>query len=260
MSDLLLRMRAIFCIFWHNKINLGLKGLKGDLILKTVEDKEYAWAIEGKGGIIELQLDAREVIACLQARLNRILRAHDRLGRRPLPNTSLNESHQQQDPNPQMKLPKLDLPTFNGNILVWQEFWAIFNSTIHQQSLSNVIKFSYLKSSLRDAAASAVSGISVTDGNYSIAIALLKEKFDRKEAIVEALYSQLLILPNRFSDIKSTYDVIEKILRQLESQEEDINRQRIIVQQKLLKFPMDVVVKLEESKALNEKWTVESLL
>ena len=27
MSDLLLRMLAIFCIFWHTKINLGLKGL-----------------------------------------------------------------------------------------------------------------------------------------------------------------------------------------------------------------------------------------
>ena len=118
---------------------LGSKDLKGDS--KTVEEKEYAWAIEGEGGIIELQLDAREVIiiARLQARLNRILRAHERSGRRPLPNTSLNESRQQQDPNPQMKLPKLDLPTFNGNLLVWQEFWDIFNSTIHQQSLSNVI-------------------------------------------------------------------------------------------------------------------------
>ena len=28
MSDLLSRMRAIFCIFWHTKINLGLKGLR----------------------------------------------------------------------------------------------------------------------------------------------------------------------------------------------------------------------------------------
>ena len=27
MSDLLLRMRAIFCIFWYTKINLGLKGI-----------------------------------------------------------------------------------------------------------------------------------------------------------------------------------------------------------------------------------------
>ena len=31
------------------------------------------------------------------------------------------------------------------------------------------------------------------------------------------------------------------------------------MQQILLKFPMDVVVKLEESKALNESWTVASL-
>ena len=125
-----------------------------------------------------------------------------------------------------MKLPKLHLPTFNGNLLGWQEFWDIFDSSIHQRSLSNVVKFSYLKNSLRGEAASAVSGISVTDGNYSIAIALLKEKFGRKEAVVEALYSQLQTLPisqNRFSDEKFTYDAIEKVLRH-------INRQRIIVQ------------------------------
>ena len=98
---------------------LDSKDLKGDL--KAVEEKEYAWAIEGEGGIIELQLDAREVIARLQARLNRILRAQERSGRRPSLNSSLNESHRQQDPNPQMKMPKLDLPTFNGNLLGWQE-------------------------------------------------------------------------------------------------------------------------------------------
>ena len=31
------------------------------------------------------------------------------------------------------------------------------------------------------------------------------------------------------------------------------------MQQILLKFPMDVVIRLEESKALNESWTVASL-
>ena len=58
-------------------------------------EKEYAWAIEGEGGKIELQLDAREVIARLQARLNRILRAQERSGRRPASNSSLNESRRQ---------------------------------------------------------------------------------------------------------------------------------------------------------------------
>ena len=53
--------------------------------------------------------------------------------------------------------------------------------------------------------------------------------------------------------------MIEKILRQLESQKENIDQQRIIVQQILSKFPTDVIVKLEESKRLNESWTVASL-
>jgi len=237
------------------------KDLKGDS--KVAEEKEYAWAAEGEGGIVELLLDTREIMGRLQARLNRVLRSRERSGRRPLPNTSQDESRSKQGPNPQMKLPKLDLPTFNGDLLSWQEYWDIFSSSIHQQAgISDVVKFSYLKSSLRGAAASAISGISVTNDNYAIVIALLKEKFGRKEAIVEALYSQLQILPiaqNRFSEVKSTYDAIEKILRQLESQNEDIDRQRIIVQQILLKFPMDVVIKLEESKVLNESWTVTSL-
>ena len=93
-------------------------------------------------------------------------------------------------------------------------------------------------------------------------IKLLKEKFGNQQAIVEALYSQLQCLPvaiNRYTEIKHTYEAIEKILRQLESQKENIEQQRIIVQQILSKFPTDVIVKLEESKQLNEHWTVASL-
>ena len=53
---------------------------------------------------------------------------------------------------------------------------------------------------------------------------------------------------NRISDIKSTYENVEKILRQLESQREDINNQKILVQQILSKFPIQVLIK--ESKGL----------
>ena len=79
---------------------------------------------------------------------------------------------------------------------------------------------------------------------------------------MEALYSQLqhlVTVSNRFSEVKNTYEVIEKIIRQLESQREDIGHQRSVVQQILSKFPMDVIVKLEESKEINEVWTVASL-
>ena len=49
------------------------------------------------------------------------------------------------------------------------------------------------------------------------------KSLENKEAIIEALYAKLQHLPtasNKFSDIKYTYNVIEKLLRQLESQGE----------------------------------------
>ena len=72
---------------------------------------------------------------------------------------------------------------------------------------------------------------------------------------MEALYSQLQHLvtaSNRFNEVKNTHEAIEKIIRQLESQGEDVGHQRSAVQQILSKFPMDVIVKLEESKEINE--------
>jgi len=45
----------------------------------------------------------------------------------------------------------------------------------------------------------------------------------------------------------------------MEAQGEDINHQKILVQQILSKFPMQVIVKLEESKTLEDLCTVPLL-
>ena len=128
-----------------------------------------------------------------------------------------------------IRLPKLQLPNFDGYILKWPEFWDIYESSVHrQESIPNVVKFSYLKGALRGSAALAITGISVTNENYEVVIKILQEKFGNKESIIEALYAKLQNLStasNKFSDIKYTYDVIEKLLRQLESQGEAINQQ-----------------------------------
>ena len=62
-------------------------------------------------------------------------------------------------------LPKLNLPKFDGNILKWQEFWDVYKSAVHEQELSEVTKFNYLKGLVRGAAATVISGISVTNDN-----------------------------------------------------------------------------------------------
>ena len=87
-------------------------------------------------------------------------------------------------------------------------------SAVHEQYIPNVTKFSYLKGSLRSSAATAICEISVTNDNYPVAIHILQEKFGKKEAIIEALYSQLQHLPtcmNQFNEIKTTYEAIECI-------------------------------------------------
>ena len=241
-----------------------LHSLKGEE--KKAEEKEYLWAADGDEGLIKLLLDSKETVARLEARLVQVLRKGERAKERPL--TSGNQFTEPQDNNMsnntgvKMKLPKLHLPTFEGNILYWQEFWDVYKTAVHEQDISNVTKFSYLKGALRKAAAISIHGISVTSDNYPVAIKILQDKFGKKKSIIEALYSRLQhisMATNRFNDIKYTYEAIEKNLRQLESQDERVDQQRMLVPQILSKFPTEVLVKLEESKKPDENWTVKLL-
>ena len=78
----------------------------------------------------------------------------------------------------------------------------------------------------------------MTNDNYPVAVHILEDKFGKKEAIIEALYSQFQHLPtvtNRFTEVNSTYETIKRILKQLEAQGERVDQQRILTQQILSK-------------------------
>ena len=157
-----------------------------------------------------------------------------------------------------MNLPKLHLPIFEGSVLRWPEFWDIIDVSVHRQNIPKVSKFSYLKGALRGAASVAISGISVTEDNYDTAVTLLKEKFGSKESLIETHYAKLHHLPtssSKFNDIKYTHNSVERILRQLESQGKVINEQKMLINQILGKFPLEVVVKLEDAKK-DGQWTI----
>ena len=91
---------------------------------------------EGDDGFIELLLDSKETIARLHTCLKKVLRLQERNSaeRRPLEVPGNTEDRLQT--NPRIKLPKLNLLTFNGNLLHWQEFWDIFDSAVNQQNIS----------------------------------------------------------------------------------------------------------------------------
>ena len=69
----------------------------------------------------------------------------------------------------------------------------------------------------------------------------------------------LSVSSNKFHDIKYTYDTIERVLQQLESQGEHVDQQKMLVHQILGKFPLDAVLKLEDHKKVGDVWTMELL-
>jgi len=135
-------------------------------------------------------------------------------------------------------------------------------SSVDKQNIAKVSKFSYLKGALRGAAFTAISGIALTNENYDVAITLLKEKFGRPDSIIEMLYAKLQHLLTsilRFTDIKRMYENIERILQQLGSQGENVNGQKMLIHQILSKFPLDVILKLEDTITFGQVLTMELL-
>ena len=81
----------------------------------------------------------------------------------------------------QIRLPKIELPTFSGSYEEWCTFNDTFLSLIHNNSqLSNIQKFHYLKSALKGNAASVIHSFEITSKNYKESWDLLKSRFDNK--------------------------------------------------------------------------------
>lgn len=62
------------------------------------------------------------------------------------------------DKTTSVKLPKLEMRSYNGDKLKWHEFWDSFNTSVHSnKNISAIQKFNYLKSKLYGEAMSVIS-------------------------------------------------------------------------------------------------------
>lgn len=94
--------------------------------------------------------------------------------------------------SPEVKLPKLELPKFKGDVTEWQSFWDQFRSHTDDTEIPVISNISYLVSLLEGEAKSVVQGLSHTSANYSTACDLLKEIYGRPERIIFAHVQFLL--------------------------------------------------------------------
>ena len=155
-----------------------------------------------------------------------------------------------------VKLPLLQLPKFSGNVLEWPAFHDAFVASVDShKKLSNVQKFTHLRSCLSGRALKCIEGYSVTNDNYSKAFQDLQNRFGRKRLLANELVKSILNL-----DIPEKAD--GKLLRELH----DTSRNRMRSLESLGLKPDDnpslsmVLLPIFETKLLRElkeKWELE---
>ena len=87
-----------------------------------------------------------------------------------------------------VRLPKLDVPMFNGDILKWITFWEQFTVAVHDRThLSNAEKLAYLRHSLKDGATKGIIVINT--------MKRLRDRFNRPKLIHEAHVQKIIEIP-----------------------------------------------------------------
>lgn len=121
-----------------------------------------------------------------------------------------------------IKLPKLSIPMFYGDSSQWLNFWNSFESAIHNNdSLSKIDKFNYLRAHLGSIAASTIEGFSLSNQNYDIVIALLTERFGKRDILINSHLNNLLNIPplRNSNDLIRFRTIVDKCQTQIRSLE-----------------------------------------
>ena len=118
-----------------------------------------------------------------------------------------------------VRLPKLDVPTFDGDILHWEQF----KISIHDQShLSNAEKLVYLQQAVKNGSAkSVIEGLSRSRESYKEAIDCLKTRFNHPHLLHHAHVRKIVEAPSlkdgSGKELRRLHDTIQQHLRALKA-------------------------------------------
>ena len=164
-----------------------------------------------------------------------------------------------------VKLPKISLPRFNGEITRFPSFWQSFDCAVNQNpSVSAVQKFNYLLSLLDGQAFRALQGLEITGENYQPAVEILKSRFGNKQQIINDHMSALLRLqshPNeRVTHLRYILDSIIIHVRGLESLGMPSERYgSLLIPIIMNRMPKEITCQVAK-KITQEIWPIEEIL
>lgn len=103
----------------------------------------------------------------------------------------------------QVKLPKISLPVFSGDIKQWPEFIDKYKTLIHEcSSLTDTERFHYLVSSLRDDAASVVRTFPLAGEHYQNAYAALVSRYQDERELAFTCWRDILNVTMKLTNVK----------------------------------------------------------
>lgn len=108
-------------------------------------------------------------------------------------------------PNLDLKLDRITIPTFNGDLTNWIAFRDQFNDLVHNNGrVTPIIKFNILRSHLTGLALDAINGFNLTNADYETAWSLLLSRYDRPDQIIGEYLNKFSNLPKLQSAPTST--------------------------------------------------------
>ena len=129
-------------------------------------------------------------------------------------------------PHIDVKLPRMNLPSFGGNILEWPSFIDLFDSAVHRNaSLLDSQKFYFRKTNLIGEAAALLSHLRIEDANYAPALAKLKARYNKPLEIatqhIQRFLSQPSLTSSSSAGLRSLHDVSDEAIRALKAMNQE---------------------------------------
>ena len=164
-----------------------------------------------------------------------------------------------------IRLPKITLPRFNGDIARFMAFWQSFENAIDKnEGIAAIDKLNYLVNLLEGPAYRAISGLELTGANYANAVQILKTRFGNKQQIISTHMQALLGLQNSPSatvkQLRFIYDNINIHVRGLDALGMSFSSYgSLLVPILMSKMPREVTLQVAR-KTTEEVWPIDEIM
>lgn len=166
-----------------------------------------------------------------------------------------------------VKLPKLTIKPFGGEVTDWTSFWDPYEAAIHLNTeISDIDKFNYLRSLLEWSARDSISGLTLTAANYRKAVEILKRRFGKTPQII-ARHMDILLnveavsLQYHLKSLRHLYDAIKTHVCGLKSLGVTSDSYGSLLTSVLLnKMPPELRLLLSRKIGGEDCWTLDQLL